>query len=144
MAMNTCRGDGLQGISGDISHVGGTAQPAGDGAGHGVDIGFERRIVFLVMGGVVADHHEHRDVRAPGVVQGLTSTPDGRLQLAFETVSLLNAATDKIEPLVGHAMGGALWYQGEADEKQGKDYLPMLNRLIEGWPPRLAVHDRGY
>jgi hypothetical protein len=50
----------------------------------------------------------------------------------------------KIEPLVGHAMGGALWYQGEADEKQGKDYLPMLNRLIEGWPPRLAVHDRGY
>ena len=39
----------------------------------------------------------------------------------------------KIEPLVGHAMRGALWYQGEANEKQGKDYLPMLKRLIEGW-----------
>jgi sialate O-acetylesterase len=39
----------------------------------------------------------------------------------------------KIEPLVGHAMRGALWYQGEANEKQGKEYLPMLKRLIEGW-----------
>lgn len=39
----------------------------------------------------------------------------------------------KIEPLVGFAMRGALWYQGEADQKQGKDYLPMLKKLIEGW-----------
>ncbi len=39
----------------------------------------------------------------------------------------------KIEPLVGHAMRGALWYQGEANEKSGKDYLPMLKRLIDGW-----------
>jgi len=39
----------------------------------------------------------------------------------------------KIEPLVGHAMRGALWYQGEANERQGKDYLPMLKRLIDGW-----------
>jgi sialate O-acetylesterase len=39
----------------------------------------------------------------------------------------------RIEPLVGHAMRGALWYQGEANQKQGKDYLPMLKRLIDGW-----------
>lgn len=39
----------------------------------------------------------------------------------------------KIEPLVGHAMRGTLWYQGEANEKQGKDYLPMLKKLIDGW-----------
>ncbi|HEX5791371.1 MAG TPA: sialate O-acetylesterase [Luteolibacter sp.] len=39
----------------------------------------------------------------------------------------------KIEPLVGHAMRGALWYQGEANVKQGKDYLPMLKKLIDGW-----------
>ena len=38
-----------------------------------------------------------------------------------------------IEPLVGYAMRGTLWYQGEANEKNGKDYLPMLKRLIEGW-----------
>ncbi|MFT6792441.1 MAG: sialate O-acetylesterase [Rubritalea sp.] len=39
----------------------------------------------------------------------------------------------KIEPLVGHAMRGALWYQGEANVKNGKDYLPKLKRLIDGW-----------
>ncbi len=39
----------------------------------------------------------------------------------------------KIEPLVGHAIRGALWYQGEANEKNGKEYLPMLKRLIDGW-----------
>lgn len=39
----------------------------------------------------------------------------------------------KIEPLLGHAMRGALWYQGEANVKQGKAYLPMLERLISGW-----------
>jgi len=39
----------------------------------------------------------------------------------------------KIEPLVGHAMRGTLWYQGEANVKSGKDYLPMLKRLIDGW-----------
>jgi len=39
----------------------------------------------------------------------------------------------KIEPLVGYAMRGALWYQGEANVKEGKNYLPMLKRLIDGW-----------
>jgi sialate O-acetylesterase len=39
----------------------------------------------------------------------------------------------KIEPLVGYAMRGALWYQGEANVGQGKGYLPMLKRLIDGW-----------
>lgn len=39
----------------------------------------------------------------------------------------------KIEPLVGHAMRGALWYQGEANVKDGKDYLPKMTRLIKGW-----------
>lgn len=39
----------------------------------------------------------------------------------------------KIEPLVGYAMRGALWYQGEANERDGKNYLPMLTHLIKGW-----------
>jgi sialate O-acetylesterase len=39
----------------------------------------------------------------------------------------------KIRPLVGHAMRGCLWYQGEADVKRGKDYLPKMKQLIEGW-----------
>ncbi len=39
----------------------------------------------------------------------------------------------KIEPLLGHAMRGTLWYQGESNEKDGKEYLPKLKRLIDGW-----------
>ena len=39
----------------------------------------------------------------------------------------------KIRPLVGQAMRGCLWYQGEANVKDGKDYLPKMQRLIEGW-----------
>lgn len=39
----------------------------------------------------------------------------------------------QIEPLVGFAMRGALWYQGEANEKDGKGYLPKLTQLIGGW-----------
>lgn len=39
----------------------------------------------------------------------------------------------KIEPVLGHAMRGALWYQGEGNEKDGKEYLPKLKRLIDGW-----------
>jgi sialate O-acetylesterase len=30
-------------------------------------------------------------------------------------------------------MRGCLWYQGEANVKNGKDYLPKMKRLIEGW-----------
>jgi len=39
----------------------------------------------------------------------------------------------QIEPLIGHAMRGALWYQGEANVKDGKDYLPKMKQLIKGW-----------
>jgi sialate O-acetylesterase len=39
----------------------------------------------------------------------------------------------KIEPLVGHAMRGALWYQGEANVKDGQGYVPKMKQLIEGW-----------
>lgn len=39
----------------------------------------------------------------------------------------------KIEPLLGHAMRGTLWYQGESNEKDGKEYLPKLKRLIDSW-----------
>ena len=38
-----------------------------------------------------------------------------------------------IQPLVGNAMRGCLWYQGEANVRNGKDYLPKMERLIEGW-----------
>jgi sialate O-acetylesterase len=39
----------------------------------------------------------------------------------------------KIQPLVGYAMRGALWYQGESNVKDGQNYLPKMKRLIDGW-----------
>jgi len=39
----------------------------------------------------------------------------------------------KIEPLVGYAMRGVLWYQGEGNAKDGRNYLPKMERLIGGW-----------
>lgn len=39
----------------------------------------------------------------------------------------------KIEPLVGYAMRGAIWYQGEGNVKDKRNYLPKMQRLISGW-----------
>ncbi|BCX46174.1 9-O-acetylesterase [Haloferula helveola] len=38
-----------------------------------------------------------------------------------------------LEPLVGYGIRGAIWYQGESNEKGGRDYHPKLKSLIEGW-----------
>jgi sialate O-acetylesterase len=38
-----------------------------------------------------------------------------------------------ITPLVGYGIRGAIWYQGEANQKEGHDYQPKLQALIEGW-----------
>ena len=38
-----------------------------------------------------------------------------------------------IQPLIGTALRGAVWYQGEGNVKEGFAYLPLLTSLIEGW-----------
>ena len=57
------------GIATDVGARAGPANPAVGPTGQWLDVGFQRRVVFLVVGGVVADDVDHRDVRAPGVVQ---------------------------------------------------------------------------
>jgi sialate O-acetylesterase len=39
----------------------------------------------------------------------------------------------KIAPIVGYAMRGAIWYQGEGNEKDGRHYFPKMQALIGGW-----------
>jgi len=39
----------------------------------------------------------------------------------------------QITPLAGYAMRGTIWYQGEANVKDGRDYLPKMQALINGW-----------
>ena len=38
-----------------------------------------------------------------------------------------------ILPLSGYAMRGCIWYQGEGNEKDRRNYFPKMKTLIEGW-----------
>jgi sialate O-acetylesterase len=38
-----------------------------------------------------------------------------------------------IEPLAGFGLRGVVWYQGESNEKDKREYLPKLTSLITGW-----------
>jgi sialate O-acetylesterase len=46
-----------------------------------------------------------------------------------------------LEPLVGYAIRGAIWYQGEANLKDGRAYHPKLKSLILGWREPWAQGD---
>jgi sialate O-acetylesterase len=39
----------------------------------------------------------------------------------------------RIEPIAGYGIRGALWYQGEANDQEGPEYLTKMQMLIEGW-----------
>jgi|APSaa5957512622_1039677.scaffolds.fasta_scaffold10363_3 sialate O-acetylesterase len=41
--------------------------------------------------------------------------------------------TRLLSPLVGYGIRGAIWYQGESNEKDGRGYQPKLESLITGW-----------
>lgn len=41
--------------------------------------------------------------------------------------------TELLEPLAGYGIRGAIWYQGEANQNEGRAYQPKLQSLIEGW-----------
>ncbi|MBT3198398.1 MAG: hypothetical protein HN350_00620 [Phycisphaerales bacterium] len=38
-----------------------------------------------------------------------------------------------LKPLVGYGIRGAIWYQGESNEKNRRGYQPKLESLITGW-----------
>jgi sialate O-acetylesterase len=41
--------------------------------------------------------------------------------------------TNLLEPVVGYGIRGAIWYQGESNEKDRRGYQPKLESLITGW-----------
>ncbi len=47
--------------------------------------------------------------------------------------SIGNHYKNLITPLVGYGIRGAIWYQGESNQNDGRDYQPKLQSLIEGW-----------
>ena len=40
---------------------------------------------------------------------------------------------ERIVPLIGYAMRGALWYQGEANASEGHTYFLKMQSLIGDW-----------
>ena len=41
--------------------------------------------------------------------------------------------TKLLKPIVGYGIRGALWYQGESNEKDRREYQPKLESLTTGW-----------
>jgi sialate O-acetylesterase len=41
--------------------------------------------------------------------------------------------TNLLQPVVGYGIRGAIWYQGESNEKDRRGYQPKLESLITGW-----------
>jgi sialate O-acetylesterase len=39
----------------------------------------------------------------------------------------------KIMPVIGYAIRGALWYQGEANAKEGREYFQKMKSMISDW-----------
>ncbi len=48
-----------------------------------------------------------------------------------------------IAPIVGYGLRGAIWYQGESNAKDGREYLPKLRSLILGWRDAWKQPDSG-
>ena len=44
-------------------------------------------------------------------------------------------------PVVGYGIRGAIWYQGEANQKEGLAYQPKLESLITGWRKAWGIGD---
>lgn len=61
--------DGGERIGADVGCAHGATHPTRDGARHRIDIRLQWRVIAFVICRVVTDDHQHRDVRATGVVQ---------------------------------------------------------------------------
>ncbi|QGY42644.1 sialate O-acetylesterase [Maribellus comscasis] len=46
-----------------------------------------------------------------------------------------------IAPMVGYAIAGGLWYQGEANRNQPKEYEKLLPGLVENWRDEWGIGD---
>ena len=56
-------------------------------------------------------------------------TQQGTLSQQTPTV-LFNAM---INPMVGYAIRGAIWYQGESNRNEADQYVKLLPGMIENW-----------
>ena len=65
----------------------------------------------------------------PKVKQAITEADVKKLQQRCPT-ALYNG---QLHPLIGYAMRGAIWYQGEDNIPRYDFYAPLMARMVEGW-----------
>lgn len=76
----------------------------------------------------------HRETLIPiGIINAAVGGSRIETWLNQEPYSKGKNYQDKVEPLLGYAIRGMLWYQGESNAKDGRDYQPKLQSLIQGW-----------
>ena len=60
----------------------------------------------------------------------MPSCPSGDVSLQNMPTTLYNAV---LHPLAPYALAGVVWYQGESNTGNARDYAPMLRKLMGGW-----------
>ena len=60
----------------------------------------------------------------------MPSCPSGDVSMQNLPTTLYNAV---LHPLAPYAMAGVVWYQGESNTGNARDYAPMLRKLMGGW-----------
>jgi len=79
-------------------------------------------------------HRLQQDIRVPvGIINAAVGGSTIETWLNREPFETGKNYQSLIAPLVGYGVRGAVWYQGESNEKDGRRYLPKLRSLILGW-----------
>jgi sialate O-acetylesterase len=63
----------------------------------------------------------------------MPNCPGGDVSLQNQPTTLYNAV---LYPLAPFALSGVVWYQGESNTGNARDYAPMLRKLMGGWRDR--------
>ncbi len=75
-----------------------------------------------------------RDILVPvGIINAAVGGSNIHSWLNQKPFELGKNYINLIEPLAGYAIRGLVWYQGESNERDGRNYEPKLRSLITGW-----------
>ncbi len=67
--------------------------------------------------------------------------PDKNLEGDFSQQTPTVLYNGMIAPMVGYAIRGALWYQGESNRNEPKEYQKLMQGLIENWRTEWGIGD---
>lgn len=67
--------------------------------------------------------------------------PDKNMQGDFSQQTPTVLFNAMISPMVGYAIKGALWYQGESNRNEPKEYEKLMPGLVENWRTEWGIGD---